>query len=349
MRISTFLISTIALFTLPFANAHATGHGDVLYHQHCSACHGTAGKGGVGVPLALGDFQSSVSDEYLAKTIRLGRPGRVMPAFTQLSDHEVASIVKHIRGFANVPYPKENRTPIKGNPTLGKKVYEQHCISCHGAQGQGGHGTGVTFSRPRNQPIIAPALNNSGFLAAASDQMIKHTLIKGREGTPMPSFVKSGLSEQDLDNVVSYVRTFEQQAQKHKPIAIEEEPTLIYDSPFGLDKTIEMLKRAILGKNFRLIRVQTFDDGFVPKEKEQASKSIVYFCNFGFLNQALAIDPRVGMFLPCRITVVEREGKVQVMAINPMHLSRLFNNSELDKACIEMRDLYVEILEEATI
>lgn len=349
MKFYCLLIAIAALIISPLSMSYASGHGDELYQQHCSACHGAKGDGGVGVPLALGDFQASVSDEYLNKSIRLGRPGRVMPAFTQLTDKEVASIVKHIRGFANVDYPKEDTQPIKGDLKLGKKVYDQHCASCHGNQGQGGEGTGVTFSRPRNQPIIAPALNNSGFLAAATDQMIKRSLIQGRKGTPMISFLEMGLSEQDIDNVVSYVRSFEQQAQQHKPVAIDEEPTIVYDSPFGVEKTVEMLKRAILGKNFKMIRVQTFDDGFVPKEKEQTNKTIVYFCNFNFLNRALAIDPRVGMFLPCRITVIEREGKVQVMAINPKHLSRLFNNSELDKACDEMRNIYEEILEEATI
>lgn len=349
MKFHNQFITIIALVISPVAATYASEHGDELYQQHCSACHGAQGNGGVGVPLALADFQASVSDEYLNKTIRLGRPGRVMPAFTQLTDKEVASIVKHIRSFANVAYPANDRTPIKGDPKLGEKVYAQRCTACHGAQGQGGEGTGVTFSRPRNQPIIAPALNNPGFLAAASDQMIKHTLMKGRKGTPMTSFLENGLSEQDLDNVISYVRQFEKQPKQPKPAALHEEPTLVYDSPHSLKKTIETVKRAILGKNFKLIRVQTFDDGFVAKDKVQETKTIVYFCNFGFLNRALGIDPRVGMFLPCRITIVEREGKVLVMAINPTHLSHLFNNSELDKACNEMRGVYEEILEEATI
>lgn len=339
------------LLLLPFSSGHAAESaksvGEQLYTQHCAACHGSDGDGGVGIPLALSDFQASVSDEYLAKTIKLGRPGRIMPAFATFTDQEIEALVKHIRGFSNVAYPKDNRTPIEGNPTLGKKVYEQNCASCHGQNGEGGSGTGVTFSRPRHLPIIAPALNNSGFQAAISDEMIKHTLMKGRKGTPMTSFLKNGLSEKDLDNVVAYIRQFKQQEQTLT--AEDLAPTLTYESPYGLQETIDSIKRAVLGKNFRLIRVQTFDDGYVAKDKQKANKSIIYFCNFEFLNRALNIDPRVGMFLPCRITVVESKGKVLVMAINPLRLSSLFNNNELDKACIEMRDLYIEILEEATL
>ena len=57
----------------------------------------------------------------------------------------------------------------------------------------------------------------------------------------------------------------------------------------------------------------------------------------------------MGLFLPCRVTVVETDQGVQVMSINPQNLSRLFNNNELDEACQKMHDLYAEIIEEATL
>lgn len=68
------------------------------------------------------------------------------------------------------------------------------------ANGECGQGTGVTFYRKRELPIIAPALNNPGFLAAATDNMIKDTLIFGRESTPMTSPLVDGLSEEDIDD-----------------------------------------------------------------------------------------------------------------------------------------------------
>ena len=47
--------------------------------------------------------------------------------------------------------------------------------------------------------------------------------------------------------------------------------------------------------------------------------------------------------------VLEHQGKIKVIAINPLRLSYLFNNDELDRACQEMRTLYEEIMEEATL
>jgi cytochrome c oxidase cbb3-type subunit 3 len=82
---------------------------------------------------------------------------------------------------------------------------------------------------------------------------------------------------------------------------------------------------------------------------ENPKQVIVYFCNISLLNQALAIDPRVGMFLPCRISIVEKNGKVQVMSVNPKVLSRLFNNAELNQMCDQLEQNYTAIMEEATL
>lgn len=340
----------IFLACLPFLNPPAGAaepDGARLFVRHCAACHGDEGRGGVGVPLALPGFLASAPDGYLEKTIRLGRPGRVMPAFTELGDAEISAIVSHIRSW-HPSAPEAAEVRIKGDVDHGKTLFAEHCAACHGARGQGGHGTGVTFSRPRDLPIIAPALNNSGFLAAAPDSMIKQTLMHGREGTPMVSFLEQGLSEKDIDDLVAYIRSFEDEAvaRAEEP---DVEPVLIYESSYGLQETIDNVERAAVGRNFRIIRKQFLDEGLVAQGEENTGRVMVYFCNFKLLDDVLKIDPRVGLFLPCRVTVVERDGVVQVMSINPKRLSYLFNNRELDDACEEMTRMYEAILEEATL
>lgn len=325
----------------------AKPNGEELYATHCSSCHGANGHGGVGVPLALPDFQYGVTDDYLKKSIRLGRPGRIMPAFTQLGDAEVHAIVKYIRNWAPGKPFKYSDKKIKGNIKIGKQIYLKSCASCHGVNGEGGKGTGVTFSRPRDFPVIAPALNNDGFLAAASDRMIKTVLMNGREGTPMLSFLKQGFSESDINNVVSYVRSFESMTRDKKPQK-KVEPLIIYESPHSLHETVESIKRAVIGKNFKIIRTQYLNQGLVAKGKENKKQVIIHFCNFDFLNQSLAIDPRVGLFLPCQISAVEKDGKVMVMASNPLYMSHLFNNEKLHQLCQDMHDIYNEIIEEST-
>jgi len=331
--------------------ALAAPRGDELYAAHCAACHGDTGAGGVGVPLSFPSFLDSVDDDFLRKTIRYGRPGRVMPAFRILSNAQVDAIVRYIRGWSDKPAPVFSDKPVAGNAKHGKQLFSSYCAACHGADGEGGKGTGVTFSRKRDLPIIAPALNNSGFLAAASDGMILHTLEYGRENTPMRSFLVQGLTEQDLDDLVSYVRSF---ANGKAPFDTPASSTAVAktitaESSYSLQETIENLEGAIVSQNFILIRTETLEHGLIAEGEEDSKEIILHFCNFSFLYEALKLDPRVGMFLPCRVTVTERDGKVMVTTINPLYLSRLFNNNELDEYCRQMYDVYSAILEDATL
>lgn len=344
------MIRFAALFFLVIVSGviNAAPDGQALFNKYCTVCHGSGGKGGVGVPLSLPSFIDSVSDEYLKKTIRVGRPGRIMPAFLKLSDAQVNAIAGYMRSWSDAPAARFDPAPVKGDKKHGRQLFLDRCAQCHGEDGRGGKGTGVTFSRKRDLPIVAPALNNPGFLASATDFMIRNTLIYGREGTPMTSSLVADLKEKDIDDVVSYIRSL----QKAESVSIIDEnldDIIIVDSPYGLNETIENLKQAIIDQNFTLIRTDYLDHGFVDKGKENKKHVVLHFCNFGFLFEALAIDPRVGLFLPCRVTVVEHEGKVQVMTINPMRLSKLFNNDELNDACKEMTKIYETILEDAVL
>lgn len=342
-----FLFCSSLLGFLGHAVAQTT-EGEKLYLQNCSVCHGTKGSGGVGIPLNLDSFQKTISDNYLINTIKNGRIGRTMPAFSGLGEQKIKAIVKHLRSFSTATPAVFDPTPIKGDTKHGSQLYLQKCAVCHGDKGQGGKGTGVTYSRPRDLSIIPPALNNPGFLASASDEMIKHTLMNGRDNTPMNSFLKQGLSEADINDVVAYVRSFETKVP-HKFHQQKLDPIIVAESPYTFEKTLDNLKKAVVGKNFKIIRQQTLDDGLVDAKHQNKKQIILYFCNFQFLNESLALDPRVGLFLPCRITIVQEGDTVKVMAINPLRLSKLFNNTELDNACKSMSDIYTDIIEEATL
>ena len=82
-------------------------------------------------------------------------------------------------------------TQVLGDPALGAEIYDTHCAQCHGSQGEGGTGT---------------ALANPVFLATASDSFIRYTVANGRTGTPMAGYSEV-LTETEIDNVVSFLRT----------------------------------------------------------------------------------------------------------------------------------------------
>ena len=168
----------------------------------------------------------------------------------------------------------------------------------------------------------------------------------------MTSALVTGLSETDIDDIVSYIRSLEESAEKSKQALNgngSDSPVIMIDSPYDLDETVANLKQAITDQNFTLIRTEYLEHGLVEEGKENKKQVALHFCNFGFLFKALSVDPRVGMFLPCRVTVIENNGKVQVSTINPKRLGKLFNNHELDEYCDEMYEVYSTLLEDATL
>ncbi|CAC9590192.1 hypothetical protein [uncultured Gammaproteobacteria bacterium] len=128
----------IALFLPLFSFAG----GQEIYSENCEKCHGFSRQGSLGLPLYRSTI-ANYSNDYLKKTIRHGRPGRIMPGFN-LSEAQVAKLIRFLR--AGVRAPQYSNETIIGDVDAGKYTYEQYCQRCHGAELQGGEGTGKNFS-----------------------------------------------------------------------------------------------------------------------------------------------------------------------------------------------------------
>ena len=344
-RTVVFLFLLISAF--PSKAEKPADKGEQLYTSKCAICHGSQGQGGVGIPLGLDAFLQQTPDEYIRRTIRVGRAGRIMPSFYRLSDSDIEAIIGHIRSWKDIPAPKWDARPVTGDAGKGKVLFESHCASCHGKDALGGKGTGLMFSRPRDLAISPPALNNQGFLNSVNDQMLKTIITQGRKQTPMPAASQLGLKDADVNHLVSYIRSFQKTMMSGEQI-IDEPSVIMYQSAHSFDKTIENIKRAVVDNKFELISFKLVKKHSTSTSKTDKRKATVYFCNYDMINDALAIDPRIGMFLPCQVTVVESYSGVQAMSINPKRLSQLFNNDALDQACEEMYNTYDKILQEAT-
>ncbi len=332
------------------ASALAAPDGHKLYTRHCAVCHNENGMGGIGLPLN-GEKVEHFPRDYLFKTIRLGREGRVMPAFSRLSDAQIDAIVDYILSWKKTDTLETwQHTTIRGDIQNGQALFGEKCAACHGKDGKSnGLGTGVTVSRERKFAVVPPALNNPGFLASANDEWIRQTIKNGRPGTIMPSQQDFQISDKELNDIVSYVRSFESRYQKHEALD-EDQPTLVFDSPYDFETTVGNLKQALKGLNFRYFPDRYMEMGLAPDRLINKKQLSLRFCNFNQLYRMLNIDPRIGVVLPCRITVVEQaDGLVKLYLINTKVVTRLFNNTQLTDLAEQMHESLMELIDEATL
>lgn len=87
----------------------------------------------------------------------------------------------------------------------GRKIYNEQCANCHGAQGEGGVGL---------------PLNSKKLLASTSDDVLFSIIKSGVPMTQMPAWsVANGgpLTDQDVRNVVSFIRSWEPNAPLIEP------------------------------------------------------------------------------------------------------------------------------------
>ena len=185
------------------ANAHAPGahkhKGAALYARYCALCHGADREGYAAdeaPSLRSPELMGAAPGSYLWSAISYGRPGTAMAAFEDTQGGPLSHGAQHalfdwLLEQADVEHSPVKDEPVLGDPVKGTEVYTTHCASCHGTKGEGGKGT---------------ALANRVFLATASDAFIRHSIVHGRTGTPMPAF-QDKLSEGDINDVVAFLRS----------------------------------------------------------------------------------------------------------------------------------------------
>jgi mono/diheme cytochrome c family protein len=186
-----------------------------LFATNCAGCHGANGNLGPAPPLNDPLFLATVPDDVLLQVVTEGRPGTPMPPFAKpkggpLSEEQVKVLAAGLKRHWPPMPPVYVKTPPYsaplGDAKRGEAVFAKACAGCHGDLGQGG-----TFEK---QPV--GAINAPAFLALASDQMLRRTVIYGRADLGMPRFNEptgrtpgfQALGDQDVSDVVALLASW---------------------------------------------------------------------------------------------------------------------------------------------
>ncbi|MBS1150120.1 MAG: Chromosome segregation protein, ATPase [Myxococcaceae bacterium] len=175
--------------------------GASLYAALCSACHGAAAEGrkfdttAQAFPaLSNPVFLALADDEFLRRSIRLGRPGRRMPTWGKpggLSPKEIDALATHLRSLERPAPVFAALVPVDPlDRAQGGQLFTAECAPCHGLTGEGS--------------ALAPPLAAKDNEVTTTDERIHGTLAAGVAGTAMGSF--RTLEPRQLRAIITTVR-----------------------------------------------------------------------------------------------------------------------------------------------
>jgi mono/diheme cytochrome c family protein len=177
--------------------------GEALYREFCWGCHEDSVVGDTDpilekeLPAVRNPhYLSRISDDALRLIIRQGRPGTEMPAWREdvggLRDDEIDAIVAYL---AQSREYVSRDTFVLSRPqdvAKGESLFAENCALCHGEDGTGD---------------VGPGMADTVFQEVYDDRLLGLTVRDGIDDTQMPAFREMGLSDQDISDIIAFIRT----------------------------------------------------------------------------------------------------------------------------------------------
>ncbi|NHC61795.1 cytochrome-c oxidase, cbb3-type subunit III [Paenalcaligenes suwonensis] len=166
-------------------DAEARAIGQRLFLNNCAQCHGSDAQGSPSFPnLTDSTWMWGGKPEDILHTITEGRRGIMTAHKGVLTPGEASDIAQYVRSLNSLAHD-QSRVPS------GKKLFEQTCFACHGADAKG------------NQLLGAPDLTSGNWLYGSSEAVIVEGILNGRDNQ-MPA-QKNRLTEEQIRLLAGWV------------------------------------------------------------------------------------------------------------------------------------------------
>lgn len=142
-------------------NPEAQALGKSLFASYCTTCHGSDAHGAPGYPnLADNDWLWGNTEADLIASIGNGRRAAMPPQGSILNDEQVDNLVAHVKNLSGMGDVNAD----------GQAEFALRCAMCHNPDGSG------------NKIFGAPNLTDDIWLYGSSDDVIRNTIVNGRNG-----------------------------------------------------------------------------------------------------------------------------------------------------------------------
>ncbi len=213
--------------------------GRFVFEKNCVVCHGKTGRGNgvlaVGVKDIPRNLRSGIfkfrstpmgflpTDDDLARTIRRGIAGTMMPTFdATLNGAELEAVIAYVKSLSPrwrkvefrgkpveiPPSPKWLATEKAAAPHLAsaKALFTVTCAVCHGPGGKGDGVGGNKLKDVWEQPLLPADLTGEHHKSGDSVGDLYRTIALGLDGTPMVGYLEA-LGSEKIWELAAYVKS----------------------------------------------------------------------------------------------------------------------------------------------
>lgn len=173
--------------------------GEEIFAISCSSCHGMNGEGTSQGPSLVGVGAASVDFQMGTGRMPMNKPGQQFPRkASDFTPEEIAAVAAYVQSLSpGLAIPTEEQYSPEGltaeEIARGGEIFRSNCSACHNIMGMGG-------AMPEGK--YAPSLHG-----VESRHIYEAVRIGPQQ---MPRFAPGTMSDEDVRQVIAYLRTVEE-------------------------------------------------------------------------------------------------------------------------------------------
>ena len=106
----------------------------------------------------------------------------------------------------------------------------------------------------------------------------------------------------------------------------------IVETKKSFDEAVVSVLKAVEQKNWTIFQIYDVKERLAAKGFEQKPLKIIEICSGKHANLFLNKNKLISLCMPCKINVLEEEGKVKIIGMNPIIISEFFPEVSKEEA-----------------
>ena len=113
----------------------------------------------------------------------------------------------------------------------------------------------------------------------------------------------------------------------------------IVETEKSFNKAVISVRKAVEDKGWVIFQVYDYKEILAVKGFEQKPLKILEICSGKYANQFLNKNRLISLCMPCKINVLEDEGKIKIVGVKPTIISQFFPEVNQEEAGEAERDI----------